>query len=183
MINPCPCRRSVFRALLLCTICMLEASAAVAPGHSPSGFHWQALFTQKVMICGGAAVCLFLLSLLLRGLLKLISLVLVLVLAAGVFFFARDAWTHRSELLPPEWSVAAERTLHAPKAIAAWKAVQSEYSQLSADARRRIAAGADDVRRNLVRKLESKASELRKNGNTEASEELQRLSELLAAKK
>ena len=162
---------------------MADSAAASAPVVPPHNHHWQDLLTDKVIVCGVAVVALLLLSLLLRGLLKLISLALVLVLAAGMFWFLRDAWSHRSEILPAEWVGAADRTLQSPKARAAWRSVQSELSHLSSDARKRLAGGTDDARRTLIDRLDAKARELRKAGNTTEAEELRKLNELLGSKK
>lgn len=162
------------RILACCGICM--ANIAAAPVHSD----WRELFTGRVLACGVAAIALLLISLLLRGMLKLISLALVVVLAAGAFWFLREAWGHRAGFLPREWTALAERTLHSPKAQAAWEAVQSELSHVSAGARGRLAAGTDDARRSLAARLESKAAELRKAGNKAEAEELLRLREKFA---
>ena len=183
MMRSSPCCRLASRAFVLCGICMAEMSATAAPVESSHNHHWQDLLTNKVIICGVAAVALLLLSLLLRGILKLISIALVLVLAAGMFWFVRDAWSHRSELLPREWLETADKTLQSPKAKEAWRSVQSELSHLSSDARKRLAIGTDDARRSLLGRLESKSRELRKAGNTTEAEELLRLRELLIAQK
>ena len=183
MIRCSRCRRLLFRILVICGVCMAGMSATAAPVESSHNHHWQDLLTNKVIACGVAAVALLLLSLLLRGILKLISIALVLVLAVGMFWFVRDAWSHRSELLPREWIETADKTLQSPKARTAWRSVQSELSHLSSDARKRLAIGTDDARRSLLGRLESKARELRKAGNTTESEELLRFSELLAAQR
>ena len=82
--------------------------AAAAVPHADGWRHW---VSDKVLWCGIAAVALLVLSLLLRGMLKVITLAFVVVLAAGAFYFFRDTWEHRSELLPREWVALAERTL------------------------------------------------------------------------
>ena len=159
-------------------------TAAFAAPANASRFHgWQDLFTEKVIACGAAALVLLVISLLLRGMLKLISLAVVLVLAIGAFWFLRDAWTHRAQLLPREWLALADKTLHSQKAQSAWESVQSELSHASSEARGRLSAGTDDVRRTLTAKLESKAAELRKAGNKTDAEELLRLRELFATKR
>ena len=136
-----------------------------------------------MLACGAAAVALFILSLLLRGLLKVISLVLVLALIAGAFWFLRDTWKHRAELLPREWAALAEHTLDSPKAQAAWQSVQSELAHLSASARERLAAGTDGARRNVQAKLESKARELRKEGSSAEADQIAHLAELMGRQK
>ena len=139
--------------------------------------------SDKVLICGAAAIGLFVISLLLRGLLKVISLVLVIVLIAGAFWFLRDTWEHRAELLPREWTSLAERTLESPKAKAAWQSLQSELGHLSASARERLAAGTDSARRSVQAKLEAKARELRKEGGNIEADQIARLAELMGKQK
>ncbi|MEO6785240.1 MAG: hypothetical protein ABI318_03815, partial [Chthoniobacteraceae bacterium] len=142
-----------WRVLALCSVCMCNLAAAAAP-HAEGWRHW---FSDKVVVCGVAAVALLVLSLLLRGLLKVITLALVVVLAAGAFWFLRDTWDHRSELLPREWAALVDSTLDTPKARAAWQSVESELGHLSASARAHLAAGTDDARRTVVAKLEARA--------------------------
>ena len=136
-----------------------------------------------MLACGIAAVVLLVLSLLLRGLLKVITLALVVVLAAGVFWFLRDGLAAHSDALPHEWTALAERTLDSKKARDAWQTVQSELSKLSTDARARLSAGTDDARRIVVAKLEAKAQKLRKEGSAAEAEQIARLAVLLQSQK
>jgi hypothetical protein len=155
-------------------------SAAAAAPEADGWRHW---VSDKVLICAAAAVGLFILSLLLRGLLKVISLVLVLVLVAGAFWLLRDTWEHRAELLPREWTELAQHTLDSPKAQEAWKSVESELAHLSATARERLAAGTDSARRNVQAKLEAKARELRKEGSSSEADQIAHLAELMGKQK
>lgn len=158
-----------------------SATFAAAAAPQPDGWrHW---VSDKVLWCGIAAVALLVLSLLLRGMLKVITLAFVVVLAAGAFYFFRDTWAHRSELLPREWAALAERTLESPKAREAWQSVQTELGHLSATARDRLAAGTDSARRTLQTKLEVKARELRKEGSNAEAEQIARLSESMGKQK
>ena len=136
-----------------------------------------------MLACGIAAVALLVLSLLLRGLLKVITLLLVLVLAAGVFWFLRDGLGAQSDALPHEWTQLAEHTLDSQKARDAWQSVQSELAKLSADARLRLAAGTDDARRVVVAKLEARAQKLRKEGHVEDAGQIARLAALVEKQK
>lgn len=154
--------------------------AAAAPTHAIGWRHW---ISDKVLWCVAAALALFVLSLVLRGLLKVITLVLVVILGVGAFFLVRDTWEKRDELLPREWVALADRTLDSPKAKAAWESVQSELSHLSASARERFAAGTDGARQNLQARLEVKARELRKEGSTAEAEQLVRLAEAMGKQK
>jgi ABC-type multidrug transport system fused ATPase/permease subunit len=141
------------------------------------------MLPDKVLACGISAVALLILALLLRGLLKVITLAIVLVLAAGIFWFLRDGLGGQSDALPHEWTRLAERTLDSQKARAAWQAVQSELAKLSADARTRLFAGTDDTRRIVVAKLEAKAQKLRKEGNSTEAEQIARLAALVEKEK
>ena len=175
---PLAARRALASLPALCCICIANIAAA-----APHADGWRHLLTDKVLACGIAAVALLVLSLLLRGLLKVITLAIVVVLAAGVFWFLRDGWTGRSELLPHEWTKLADSTLDSQKARDAWQSVQSELTKLSTDARSRLAAGTDDARRVLVAKLEAKAQKLRKEGNAAEAEQVARLAGLVAKQK
>jgi hypothetical protein len=156
--------------------CNLASASATSGG-------WQQLLTDKVIACGAAAIALLVLSLLLRGLVKLVSLALVVVLAAGAFWFFREAWNHRSELLPGEWTALADKTLDNPKTRAAWRSVQEELSSLSSDTRKRLVAGTDDARRTVLEKLDARARALRKEGSKAEAAKLDRLGELIREQK
>ena len=162
----------------LCVICLANVAAAV-----PHADGWRHLFTDKVLACGIAAVALLVLSLVLRGVLKIITLAIVVVLAAGVFWFLRDGLGGRTDLLPREWSALAERTLDSQKARDAWQSVQSELAKLSTDARTRLSAGTDDARRTVVAKLEARARELRKQGSSAEAGQIARLAALMESQK
>ena len=173
-------RRSAFISLpVLCGVCFANLAAASAP-HADG---WRQLVTDKVLACGIAAVALLVLSLLLRGLLKVITLALVVVLAAGVFWFLRDGLGAHSDVLPREWTTLADRTLDSPKARDAWQSVQSELAKLSTDARSRLSAGTDDARRIVVAKLEAKAQKFRKEGKSAEAEQIARLAALVESQK
>ena len=141
------------------------------------------MLTDKVLACGIAAVALLVLSLLLRGLLKVITLLLVLVLAAGVFWFLRDGLGVQSDVMPHEWTKLAEHTLDSQKARDAWQSVQAELAKLSTDARSRLSAGTDDARRIVVAKLEAKAQKLRKEGSAAEAGQVARLAALVEKQK
>jgi hypothetical protein len=173
-----PYRRSPAALLLLPVACVCNIASA-----APHAGAWQLLFTDKVIACGAAAVALLVISLLLRGILKVLTLALVVVLACGAFWFVRDAWAHRSQLLPREWTALADETLENAKARTAWRSVQSELSQLSSDTQKRLAAGTDDARRTVLAKLEAKTRGLRKEGNKTEAEQLERLAELIGKEK
>lgn len=174
-----PCLRFALAVGFLAT----NGTAFAAPAGASQLHAWQDLLTTKVVACVAAAVGLFIISLVLRGLLKLISLAVVAVLALGAFWFLRDAWAHRVELLPREWNALAERTLQSQRARAAWQSVQSELSHLSSEARARLSAGTDDARRSLSAMLDNKAAEMRKTGSKSEAEELLRLRELFATRR
>ncbi len=165
-------------SLVLCAVCLANLAAA-----APRVDGWQDLVSEKVMACGVAAVVLLVLSLLLRGLLKVITLALVVVLAAGAFWFLRDAWHHRAELLPRDWTALAEHTLNSPKARDAWQSLQGEISHLPAEARKKLAAGTDEARHVLVGQLESRAQRLRKEGDGTAAGQVAKLAALLEKQK
>ena len=159
---------------------MCLANVAAAAPHADG---WRHLVTDKVLACGIAAIALLVLSLLLRGLLKVITLALVAVLAAGVFWFLRDGIGAHSGVLPREWATLAEHTLDSQKARVAWQDVQSELAKLSTDAREHLAAGTDGARRNLQAKLEAKARELRKEGSSAEADQIARLADLIGRQK
>ena len=163
---------------VLCAVCLANLAAA-----APRADGWRDLVTDKVLACGIAAVALLLLSLVLRGLLKVITLAIVVVLAAGVFWFLRDGIGARTDALPREWTALAERTLDSQKARDAWQAVQVELAKLSTDARARLAAGTDDARRVVIAKLEARAQKLRKEGSSAEAGQIARLAALMEKQK
>jgi len=170
--------RSPVGLVLLFATCACNIGAT-----APQDGGWHRLFTDKVIACGAAAVALLVLSLLLRGLLKMLTLALVVVLAAGAFWFVREAWGHRSELLPRQWTVVADKTLSRPKARAEWRSLQFELSLLSPDVRNGLAAGTDGARETLIEEIHLRAQELRKDGNKSESDELERLARLIREQK
>ena len=129
--------RFPLRILVLCGPFIAGVTANASPATTQGGYTWQDLLTNKVLACIVAAVALLIISLLLRGLLKVISLAIVVLLVLGGFWFFGDAWNHRAELLPPKWAALAEKSLESPKARAAWRSLQSDLSHLSKDARSR----------------------------------------------
>ena len=165
--------------LAWCCICLANLAAA-STSHGEDWRHW---VSDKVLVCAVAAVALFILSLLLRGLLKVITLVLVLVLAAGGFWFLRDTWNNRSDLLPREWLTLVDATLDSPKARAAWQSVESELASLSVSGRAHLAVGTDEARRSVVVKLETRAQKLRKEGSSAEAEQLTRLAARISDQK
>ena len=168
------------RVFVLCAVCVCNFAAAAAAPKADGWRHW---VSDKVLGCAIAAVALLVLSLLLRGLLKVITLALVVVLGAGVFWFLRDGMGAQSGTLPREWSTLAEKTLDTPKARDAWQEVQSELGKLPANARSRLSAGTDDARRILVAKLEARAQKLRQEGSTAEADQIARLAKLVASQK
>lgn len=150
---------------------------------TPHADGWRHLLTDKVLACGIAAVALLVLSLVLRGLLKVITLAIVVVLSAGVFWFVRDGMGRQEGMLPPEWTRLADTTLDSQKARDAWKTVQAELGKLSGDARARLSAGTDDARRVVVAKLEAHAQKLRKEGSTAEAGQVARLAALVEQQK
>ena len=166
--------------IALCSVCLVNLAAAASAPHADGWRHW---VSDKVLGCGIAAVALLVLSLLLRGMLKVITLALVVVLVMGGFYFFRDTWEHRAELLPREWTALAERTLDSPKAREAWQSVQAELGHLSATAREHLAAGTDSARRKVQAKLEAKARELRGEGSTAEADQIARLAEQMGRQK
>ena len=166
--------------IALCSVCLVNLAAAASAPHADGWRHW---VSDKVLGCGIAAVALLVLSLLLRGMLKVITLALVVVLVVGGFYFFRDTWEHRAELLPREWTALAERTLDSPKAREAWQSVQAELGHLSATAREHLAAGTDSARRKVQAKLEAKARELRGEGSAAEADQIARLAEQMGKQK
>jgi hypothetical protein len=147
------------------------------------GLSWGELPSEKAILCGTAAVVLFVISLSLRGVLRILSLAMFLALAAGAFWLLREGWELRKSILPPEWMAAAERELQSPRSQAAWEAIQTEFSTLSAAARKRVAKTGEEARRALIARLEAKAADLRKSGNATEADELLRLRDTLTKRK
>ena len=150
-------------------------SAASFPAW-PGAPEW---LSTRVLACIVAAVGLAILSLVLKGVQKVITLLIALAVVLGGVWFVQDAWLGRDAILPPDLSAEldgiAERALANPDARAAWESVQAEWDHLSKEAKARLAAGGDEARASVGKRLETKASELRKQGKRAAAEELTRM--------
>jgi hypothetical protein len=177
----CRPRRRLLPLLTICGACVATQFALAGPSALPDSHGWQDLLTSKVIACGVSAVALLILSLLLRGLLKLTSLALVVVLGAGAYWFLREAMERHGELLPHDWVVFADKTLHSPNAQAAWRSIEAEFSHRFPNSRRD--AGIDESRRALLAALGTREAELRKRGHKSDAEQLLRLRGLVEAGK
>lgn len=147
--------------------------------------------SREVLICGAAAVLLLVLSLLLRGLQKLISLGLVVAVVLCGCWFLRDAWRNKAKFLPAsvatELDTLADKTLHSPQAQAAWNAAKQQFARLtgstayasSTSETTGPAAGDPQHREALASELAARAATLRKQGDRTAAEELLRLRDRL----
>ena len=140
--------------------------------------------STRVLACGVAAIGLAILALLLKGVQKVITLLIALLVVLGGVWFIQDAWVVRAEILPPELAAelnaTAEHALENPDAKAAWKAVQAEWARAEGEARKRLTAGGDDARAAIGRRLQTKAAELRRQGKKAAAEEVARLAQKVA---
>lgn len=180
MLHSAPCRYLASRALALCVTGIASIAAAANVLAAEDGYDWHEWLSNKAFACGAAAVVLFIISLLLRGFLKVLSLAIVILLATGTYWFFRDAPERHPELLPQEWAALADKTLRLPKSQDAWKSLLTDLSHLSRDSRARLAVGADDARRSLLAKLDTKAAELRKTRHNTEAAELLRLRDAIA---
>jgi hypothetical protein len=180
MMHSAPCSHLASRILVLCGSGIASLAAAANVLAAENGFDWHELLASKAFACGAAAVVLFIVSLLLRGFLKVLSLAIVILLATGTYWFFRDAPERHAELLPHEWTALADRTLRLPKSQDAWKSLLTELSHQSHETRARLAVGADDARRVLLVQLDAKAAELRKTRHGIEAAELKKLRESIA---
>jgi hypothetical protein len=155
-------------------------SAAFHPAW-PGAPDW---LSTRVLVCGIGAIGLAILALVLKGVQKAITLTIALLVVLGGVWFVQDAWAVRAEILPPELAAelngAAGRALENPDAKAVWKSLQAEWSRWDKQARNRLAAGGDDARAAIRRRLETKAAELRRQGKKAAAEEVTRFGEKVA---
>ena len=137
--------------------------------------------STRVLACIVAAVGLAILSLVLKGVQKVITLLIALAVVLGGVWFVQDTWLGREAILPPELAAEldgiADRVLANPEAKAAWGSVQAEWDRLSKEAKARLAAGGDEARESVAKRLDAKAAELRKQGKKAAAEELARMRE------
>jgi hypothetical protein len=163
--------------------CMTCAVLWASPMVSLLGYRIAELPSEKAIACAIAAAILFALSLLLRGVLRLISLVIVLLLAAAAFWWIREGWGHRGNVVPAKWLAVADKALLGRESRAAWHSIQSEFAMLSSEARSRIAKGGEDARRTVLERIDAKVRELRKAGKADEAGELLRLRELVAREK
>jgi hypothetical protein len=135
--------------------------------------------STRVLACAIVAIGLAVLSLLLKGVQKVIALLIAAAVVLGGFWFVQDAWTAREEILPPELAAElnglAAQALQNRDAKAAWASMQSEWIRWTGDSRARLVSGGDPARAAIARRLETKAAELRRQGKKAAAEELARL--------
>ena len=135
--------------------------------------------STRVFACGIAAIGLAVLALALKGMQKVITLLMAAALILGAVWFVQDKWKDRQDVLPPDLAVElnalAERTLKSAESRAAWEDLQSGWLRLHGNARARLAGGGDPARAAVAKGLDAKAAELRRNGKKAASEELTRL--------
>jgi hypothetical protein len=143
-----------------------------------------AWLSREVLICGGAAVALLVISLLLRGLQKVVSVALAIALVLGAVWFIRDAWRHKDKFLSPsvaaQLDTMADKTLSSPQAQAAWESIKSQFSRLSGTADRSASTVTEAQRREaLANELTARATALRREGSKIAAEELLRFRDKL----
>ena len=140
--------------------------------------------STRVFACGVAVVGLLILALVMRGLQKVISVLVAGLIALGTYWLVQDQGSPRAKVIPPELAAELERMaegeLKNPDARAAWEAMVREWGRLNGDARARLAAGGDQARTVVARRIETKAGELRRQGKKTAAEELVRLREKVA---
>ncbi len=140
--------------------------------------------SREVLICGGSAIALLVISLLLRGLQKVVSVALAIALVLGAVWFIRDAWRNKDKFLSPsvaaQLDTMADKTLYSPQAQAAWASVKSQFLRLSGTGERSASAPTDVQRREaLANELTTRATALRREGSKIAAEELLRFRDKL----
>lgn len=138
--------------------------------------------SREVLICGGSAIALLVIALLLKGLQKLVSVALAIALVLGAMWFIRDAWRNKEKFLPAsvatELDSIADKTLHSPQAQAAWDSIKSQFSRFTSSAAEK--ATTDAQRREVVaNELTTRATALRREGNRAAADELIRMRDKL----
>lgn len=148
---------------------------AAVPGW-PGAPEW---LTTRVAACAVVVVALAVLSLLLKGLQKVITLLIAATIVLGAVWLAQDAFGTRASILPAELEAEldglAARALENPDAEAAWESAQKEWSRWTGEARAKLSAGGDEARAAVARQVEAKAAELRKQNKKAAADELLRL--------
>lgn len=124
-------------------------------------------------------VGLAVLAVILKGLQKVITLLIAIGIVLGGYWLAQDAWTGQPETLPSELGLEldalAARVLENKDAQAAWDAAQKEWEHWTGEAKARLAAGGEAARETIAKRLDSKVTELRKQGKKTAAEELARM--------
>jgi hypothetical protein len=158
---------------------LVAMSPSILPGFAAAFAALPDWLSGRVLACGIAAVLLLFIALFLRGLQKIVMLVLCVVLAIGAFWLVQDTIARNKNVLPPALAVEldglANRALESPAAKSAWKAIQTELPRVAGDVRERLAAGGDQARKTIANRLEAKAAELRKAGKRDSADELMQL--------
>ena len=132
--------------------------------------------SNRVLICAIIAACLLVLLFLLKGLQKMIAILLAFVVVLGGYWLVQDAWLRKPGVLPPELETElnglAAQYLHHPEALEAWHSVQEEWESLPSRARVRLSSGGDGARAAVAKRLDEKAAELRRQGQKTAADQL-----------
>jgi hypothetical protein len=132
--------------------------------------------SNRVLVCAIIAAGLLVLLLLLKGLQKIIAVLLAFVVVLGGYWMVEDAWLNKPGVLPPELQTElnglAAQFLHHPGALDAWRSVQKELETLPNRARARLSSGGDEARAAIAKRLDEKAGELRRQGQKTASDQL-----------
>lgn len=119
------------------------------------------------------------LAVILKGLQKVITLLIALGIVLGGYWLAQDAWVGHPEAVPSELGLEldalAARVLENKDAQAAWEAAQKEWEHWTGEAKARLTAGGEAAREAIAKRLDTKVTELRKQGKKTAAEELARM--------
>jgi len=132
--------------------------------------------TTTVLVVAGILVVL----LAFKGLRKVLGLLLLVAIAAGLFFFLQSRWDEYKEVLQStdlekKLDRLAEKTVRSPDAVEAWELTRESMAEMLGEAKSKGGAALEDARETLCGKLEEKAGHLRDQGKKRAAEELERL--------
>lgn len=137
---------------------------------------------RDVMVAIIILVVILLVCVLLKGVKKLIGLVLaVIFLAASGWFFKQQWDKYHQDFLSPELEARitekAQEILSTPEAQAVWESVRADVADALAKAQEHGSAAADEAKASLRKALDEKVQELKDRGQNAAAADLLKLKE------
>lgn len=120
----------------------------------------------------------------LKGLSRLITLVVAIALVAGSCWVIRYQWDkYKSSMVSPEMQQQVDEMLNfnlqSPEAKEAWQSIKTDVSEILNTAKKQGASATGSVRAAIDVKISQKAADLRKQGKEAAATEIERIKDTI----